>query len=175
MASPTRIIGSTRRCRDHHRRDRRGHDPGRAADRPRRSSPIATAFSLGSAARLAEWERLLGAHRAAPLIAYHNTWPYFARRFRLDIVDVIELKEGVAPSPARLAKLASIIREQRVRVILHEPFEPDDASQLLARRTGATVLKLAPSVGSLPQTADYLALFDYNVGQLARALSAASN
>ncbi len=124
---------------------------------------------------LADWERLLGSHRAARLIAYHNTWPYFARRFRLDIVDVIELKDGVAPSPARLAKLASIIREQKVRVILHEPFEPDDASQLLARRTGAVVLKLAPSVGSLPEASDYLALFDYNVGLLARTLSAASN
>ena len=46
---------------------------------------------------LAEWERLLAPHRAARLIAYHNTWPYFARRFRLDIVDVIEIKEGVSP------------------------------------------------------------------------------
>jgi ABC-type Zn uptake system ZnuABC Zn-binding protein ZnuA len=126
-------------------------------------------------ARMANWERRLGPHRAARLIAYHNTWPYFARRFRLDIVDVIELKEGVAPSPARLAKLAATIREQKVRVILHEPFEPDDASQLLARRTGAVVLKLAPSVGSLAAASDYLALFDYNVGLLARTLSAASN
>ena len=123
----------------------------------------------------ADWEKQLGPHRAARLIAYHNTWPYFARRFRLDIVDVIEVKEGVAPSPARLAKLAAIIREQKVRAILHEPFEPDDASQLLARRTGAVVLKLAPTVGSLPQTSGYFALFDYNVATLARALSAASN
>ncbi len=126
-------------------------------------------------ARLAEWERLLAPHRAARLVAYHNTWPYFARRFRLDIVDVIEVKEGVSPSPARLAKLAALIREQKVRVILHEPFEPEDASQLLARRTGAVVLKLAPSVGSLPEATDYLALFDYNVAVLARALSAPSN
>jgi ABC-type Zn uptake system ZnuABC Zn-binding protein ZnuA len=126
-------------------------------------------------ARLTDWERQLAPHRAARLLAYHNTWPYFARRFRLDIVDVIEVKEGVAPSPARLAKLAATIREQKVRVILHEPVEPDDASQLLARRTGVTVLKLAPSVGSVPQAADTLALFDHNVGLLARALSAASN
>jgi ABC-type Zn uptake system ZnuABC Zn-binding protein ZnuA len=126
-------------------------------------------------ASLTEWERVFAPHRAARLIAYHNTWPYFARRFRLNIVDVIEIKEGVAPSPARLAKLAATIREQKVRVIVHEPFEPEDASQLLARRTGAVVLKLAPSVGSVPAATDYLALFDYKVGALARALSAASN
>jgi ABC-type Zn uptake system ZnuABC Zn-binding protein ZnuA len=124
---------------------------------------------------LARWEGLLGPHRGAKLIAYHNTWPYFARRFRLDLVEVIESKEGVAPSPARLAKLASIIREQKVRVILHESFEPDDASQLLARRSGAVVIKLAPSVGSLPEAADYISLFEYDVATLARALSTASN
>ncbi len=121
--------------------------------------------------RLAAWERELAPHRAARLVAYHNTWPYFARRFRLDIVDVIETKEGVAPSPARLAKLAGVIREQKVRVILHEPFEPDEASQLLARRTGAVVVKLAPSVGALPQTTDYISLFESNVRMLAGALS----
>jgi ABC-type Zn uptake system ZnuABC Zn-binding protein ZnuA len=121
--------------------------------------------------RLAAWERELAPHRAVRLVAYHNTWPYFARRFRLDIVDVIETKEGLAPSPARLAKLASIMREQKVRVILHEPFEPDEASQLLARRSGAVIVKLAPSVGALPQATDYMSLFASNVRTLANALS----
>lgn len=125
--------------------------------------------------RIAEWERLLAPHRGARLIAYHNTWPYFARRFRLNVLDVIEAKEGVSPSPARLAKLAATIREQNVRVIVHEPFEPDEIPRLLARRTGAVVVKLAPSVGSLPAAGDYLALFDHDVGTLASALSAASN
>jgi ABC-type Zn uptake system ZnuABC Zn-binding protein ZnuA len=125
--------------------------------------------------RLAGWEQTLAPHRGARLIAYHNTWPYFARRFRLNIIDVIETKEGITPSPARLAKLAATIRAQNVRVILHEPFEPDDAPQLLARRTGAAVVKLAPSVGSIPAASGYTELLDYDVGTLAQALSAASN
>jgi ABC-type Zn uptake system ZnuABC Zn-binding protein ZnuA len=126
-------------------------------------------------ARLADWERQLAPQRGARLIAYHNTWPYFARRFRLNIVDVIEIKEGVAPSPARLAKLAGTMRQQKIRVILHEPFEPEETSQLLALRTGASVVKLAPSVGSVAAAGDYRALFDYNVATLARALAAATN
>jgi ABC-type Zn uptake system ZnuABC Zn-binding protein ZnuA len=125
--------------------------------------------------RLAAWEQQLVPHRGARLIAYHNTWPYFARRFRLNIVDLIETKEGVSPSPARLAKLAATIRQQGIRVIVHEVFEPEDASQLLARRTGAVVVKLAPSVFGVPAARGYAELFDYNVGTLARALSAASN
>jgi ABC-type Zn uptake system ZnuABC Zn-binding protein ZnuA len=34
--------------------------------------------------KIAQWEETLRPYRAARLIAYHNTWPYFARRFRLD-------------------------------------------------------------------------------------------
>jgi len=129
--------------------------------------------ALGS--RLADWDRLLAPHRGSRLIAYHNTWPYFARRFRLNLVDVIELKEGVAPSPARLAKLAATMREQRIRVIVHEPFAPEETSQLLARHTDAQVIKLAPSVGSVAAASDYRALFDYNVETLAGALAATTN
>src|SRR5262249_23041219 len=103
------------------------------------------------------------------------TWPYFARRFRLNVVDVIEVKEGVAPSPARLAKLAAIIREQGIRGIVHEPFEPEEASQLLAHRTGAAGGKTpAPGPRHTPAATDYLALFDYNVRTLVQALSGAA-
>jgi ABC-type Zn uptake system ZnuABC Zn-binding protein ZnuA len=125
--------------------------------------------------RLADWERQLGPYRGARLIAYHNTWPYFARRFRFNIVDVIEMKEGVSPSPARLAKLAAIMRDQVIRVIVQEPFEPEETSQLLARRTGAQVIKLAPSVGSVAAATDYRTMFDYNVEALARALGGTTN
>jgi ABC-type Zn uptake system ZnuABC Zn-binding protein ZnuA len=123
--------------------------------------------------RLDRWAQLLEAHRGAPLISYHATWPYFARRFRLNIVDVVEQKEGVPPSIARLAGLAKTMRAQKVRAILHEPFQPIDASRALADRTGAQVIVLAPSVGSLPDTGDYLKLIDYNVGLLAKTLASA--
>src|SRR6266705_2473611 len=80
-------------------------------------------------ARLQRWSAQLAAFTGVKLIAYHNSWPYFARRFRLDIVDFIEPKPGVAPSPAHLAKLIAEGRKQGVRAILHEPYEPEDASR----------------------------------------------
>ena len=106
------------------------------------------------------------------LIAYHNSWPYFARRFRLDVVGFIEPKAGVAPSPAHLARLISAGRKAGVRAVLHEPYEPEDASRFVAQKLGVPVVRLAISVGSLAGTDDYLALFDYNVATLAKALGA---
>lgn len=127
-------------------------------------------FVLDLRERLARWTRRLDPYRGAPLVAYHNSWPYFARRFRLNIVAAIEPKEGVPPTPARLIALASTMRASKVRVILQESFEPAEASRALARRTGARVVLLAPSVGALPGTGDYLALFDRDIDLLAAAL-----
>src|SRR6185312_13506542 len=52
----------------------------------------------------------------ASVVAYHNAWPYLARRFRLDIVAAIEPKEGVAPSATRLARLAAAMRDSGARL-----------------------------------------------------------
>ena len=52
---------------------------------------------------------------APPLVAYHDASPYFARRFELDIINVIENKAGVTPSPARLAKLQDVREQKKYR------------------------------------------------------------
>jgi len=122
--------------------------------------------------RRERWDKTLAPFNGVKLIAYHNTWPYFARRFRLDVVGFIEPRAGVAPSPAHLAQLLAAGRKVKVRAILHEPFEPDEPSRFVAQKLDVPVIRLATSVGSLPGTDDYLALLDYNVAALARALSA---
>ena len=122
--------------------------------------------------RRARWNELLAPYAGVKLIAYHNSWPYFARRFRLDIVDFIEPKPGVAPSPAHLARLISAGRKAQVRAIVHEPYEPEDASQLVARKLGVPFVLLATSVDSVAGTKSYLALFDHNVATLAQAFAA---
>jgi ABC-type Zn uptake system ZnuABC Zn-binding protein ZnuA len=121
-------------------------------------------------AREQRWAAALASHRGTRLVAYHNSWPYFARHFRLNIVEVIEPKEGVAPSPARIARLVTLMKKEGVGAILNETFAPKDAAQLLARSTGAKIVLLAPSVGGADDASDYLALFERNVGALASAL-----
>ncbi|AWN43044.1 metal ABC transporter substrate-binding protein [Methylobacterium durans] len=128
-------------------------------------------FAVDLKQRLTRWTAKLEPFRGEAVVAYHNGWPYFARRFRLNIVDLIEPKEGIAPSPARLSGLASRMRASGVRAILHEPFEPVEASRYLAERTGARVVVLAPSVGAVREATDYLSLFDYNVDRLAEVLA----
>lgn len=124
--------------------------------------------------KMAEWTQALAPYQGAAVISYHNSWPYLARRFRLNVVDIIEPKEGVAPSPARLAGLIGTMRAAKVKAILQETYEPLDAAHLLAGRSGASIAVLAAGVGAAPEGGDYLALFDYDVAILARAVSGAT-
>jgi len=123
-------------------------------------------------AQLDHWSGRLAAFAGVKLIAYHNSWPYFARRFRLDVVDFIEPKPGVAPSPAHLAGLIAEGRRSNVRAILHEPYEPEESSRLVAQRIGVPFVLLATSVGSVASVKDYLELFEHNTAALAKALGA---
>jgi ABC-type Zn uptake system ZnuABC Zn-binding protein ZnuA len=123
---------------------------------------------------LARWTAQLAPVAGVKLIAYHNSWPYFARRFRLDVVGFIEPKPGVAPSPAQLARLIATGKKSAVRAVVHEPYEPEDASRFVAQKLGVPFVLLATSVGSVPEAKDYFALFDHNVAALARAVGVPS-
>jgi len=127
------------------------------------------AFLARLQTKLAEWEEKLLALKGLPIVAYHNSWPYFARRFRLDFVAFIETKPGVPPSPAHLADIVRIMRARNVRIVVREPHEPQRDVDFVAAKAGASVVTLAASVGALPQAADYIALFDVNVAALTAA------
>lgn len=130
-----------------------------------------SAFLARLQAKLTEWETKLAPLKAMPIVAYHNNWPYFARRFRLDFVDFIETKPGVPPSPSHLAALVRTMQTRGVRIVVREPHEPERDVAFVAGRAGAKVVVLAASVGALPSTSDYISMFDANVEALTSAAS----
>jgi ABC-type Zn uptake system ZnuABC Zn-binding protein ZnuA len=122
--------------------------------------------------KLKEWEARLSRLDAAPLVAYHNSWPYFARRFRLNFVGFIEIKPGIPPSASHLARMIETMRARSVRIVIREPNEAKRDVEFVARSAGAKVVVLAASVGALPGTGDYISLFDTNVAALESAFTA---
>jgi len=127
------------------------------------------AFLARLSAKINEWEKRLAPLRQTPIIAYHNSWPYFARRFRLDFADFLEIKPGVPSTPSHLAAIIDTMRSRGVRLVVREPHEPERDVAFVAAKTGASVVVLAASVGALPGTDDYLALFDTDVEALVKA------
>ena len=119
--------------------------------------------------RLGEWEHKLAALAGVPLVAYHNSWAYFARRFRLDFVGYLEPKPGIPPSASRLAGLVESMRARNAKIVIREPHEPAKDVNLLAQRTGAAVVVLGASVGALPGADDYVSLFETDIAALVAA------
>jgi len=121
-------------------------------------------------AGLLRWRAALAPHRGARVVAVHDSWPYFARRFGLEIVATVETTPGVPPAPSVLAALPRRMREARVALILAEPYSSEAVVAQLAARSGARAVTLLTSVGADPEATDYLALFDANVRRLTAAL-----
>jgi ABC-type Zn uptake system ZnuABC Zn-binding protein ZnuA len=130
------------------------------------------AFLARLAAKLTEWETRLAPLKGMPLIAYHNSWPYFARRFRLDFADFLEIRPGVPSTPSHLAGIIEAMRTRGVRIVVREPHEPERDVAFVAAKSGASVVVLAASVGALPGAGDYVSLFDADVAALVDAANA---
>lgn len=122
-------------------------------------------------AGLARWRAQLAPFAGTRIVVAHDTWPYFARRFDLVIAAAVEEQPGIPPSPAHLARLVERMRAAHVRALVAEPGAAPAILRRLAEATGARLVTLAPSVGAEPEAADYIALFDLNVGRLAAALA----
>lgn len=103
------------------------------------------------------------------IITHHPAWPYFARRFDLQIRGDI-FTHGSEPSARRIADLIRRVKKDRIRVIVSEPQLSPKIPQAVAQETGARVVVLTPLPGALPGTEDYLAMMRYNARALAEAL-----
>jgi ABC-type Zn uptake system ZnuABC Zn-binding protein ZnuA len=119
---------------------------------------------------LAKWTTTLAPYEGAKIVAYHDSWPYFTKRFGLTAVGYVEPKPGVPPPPSHVSRLADLIKREHVQVILMEPYHERSIPDLLARQTGVKVVVLAPTVGGTPGTESYVGLFDTDVAHVAEAL-----
>jgi len=129
------------------------------------------AFDAKIDSSLAQWTEKMKPLAGVPIVAYHNSWPYFERRFGFKVVGFVEPKPGIPPSGRYVAELAETMKQQKVQVILMSPFYDQKTAELVSRLSGAKVVTLSNSVDGLPGADDYFKLFDVNVGLLADALA----
>ena len=119
--------------------------------------------------KITEWQARLAPFRKEPMIAFHDDWSYFANRFRLNIVDYMAARDRAPPKRAKMAELVKLMKDKGIKLILAEVNQPERHANKLAQATGAKVVSLAGSVGELPQTDDYISLFEANVNALVAA------
>ena len=129
-------------------------------------------FNARLDAKMAEWQKLLEPYRGQQIVAYHNTWPYFAQRFGLKIDLFLEPKPGIPPTPASLAEVISKMKAEHIHVVIVEPYQNRKTAETVAADTGATVVALAQYPGGEKGIeGGYIELIDYLVRTLAGALA----
>jgi zinc/manganese transport system substrate-binding protein len=134
-------------------------------------SNLAT-FSAKLAQKQKEWDSLMAPYAGTEIVTYHNSWPNFARHFKLEVVGYVEPKPGVPAGPAHVAALITMMRSRRVPLLLMEPYFDSRLPKSIAHKAGATLLVFPPSVGGEPQIKDYFSLFDHDLGLFVKAMQA---
>ncbi|HEY1770627.1 MAG TPA: metal ABC transporter substrate-binding protein [Chthoniobacterales bacterium] len=121
-------------------------------------------------AKLQEWGAKLLPFRGQSLVAYHDSWVYFAHRFGFNINIFLEPKPGIPPSPSHLAEVIAQMKAQKIKAILVEPYQNRKIAEKVAEETGGKVVDFAQFPGALPDTPTYVKLIDTLVSRLVAAL-----
>lgn len=94
------------------------------------------------------------------VVTYHKSWSYFVKRFGLVIVNFIEPKPGIPPSPQHVQQLETQMKSQSVKLIVVEPYFDIKLPQKIALETNAKLVILPTSVGAEKDVQTYFDLFD---------------
>ncbi|MCZ7643912.1 MAG: metal ABC transporter substrate-binding protein [Planctomycetota bacterium] len=127
--------------------------------------------SQGQRAKLGGWLGAMAPHRGAEVVDDHALWPYLARTFGLKIAAHLEPLPGMGPTSRHLAQVTKLMQERKIGVLVTSAHYDPKSAELVSRRTGARIARLAHSAGALPGTGEYLDLLDHNVRTLAAALA----
>ena len=129
-------------------------------------------FTATLDAKITEWQQTLAPFKGASVVAYHDSWPYFARDFGLKIELYLEPKPGVPPTPSHLAEVIMKMKKEKAQVIIVDPYLNRRTAETVARDTGAVVLDVTQFPGGLKGTeGGYIQLEDYLVNALAKAFA----
>src|SRR6266403_292818 len=121
-------------------------------------------------AKLQEWGAAMLPFKGQNVVAYHDSWVYFAHRFGLNIDTFLEPKPGIPPSPSHLAEVIEKMKAQKIKAVIVEPFHDRKIAEKVASSTGAKVVDFAQYPGGLPGTDSYVKLIDKLVANLSAAL-----
>ena len=128
------------------------------------------AFEAKLSEKEKEWDALMAPYAGAKVVTFHDSWPNFAKRYKLVISGHVEPKPGIPPSPSHTLEIINLIQAEKIPLILVEPYFDKKTPDSIAAKTGATVVTFYPSVGGIPAIKDYLSLFDTDLGAFVSAM-----
>ena len=119
---------------------------------------------------MARWTRTMEPLKGAKVIVYHPQWIYLLTRFGLSQAGTLEDRPGIPATPSHLTKIIRQMKDERIKVIIVEPWNDMKLATRVADEAGAKAVVLASMVGGVKGTDSYIDAIDHNVNALAEAL-----
>src|SRR5712691_1045554 len=119
---------------------------------------------------MSRWTTTMEPLKGAKIVVFHPDFIYFVHRFALVQAGTVEDKPGIPPSPQHVVRLIRQIKEEKIKVILVEPWNDVKLAQRIAEEAGAKAIVFASAVGAVKGADNYIAAIDYNIKTLAEAL-----
>jgi zinc/manganese transport system substrate-binding protein len=119
---------------------------------------------------MARWTKMMEPVKGAKIVVFHPDFIYFVHRFGLVQAGTVEDRPGIPPSPQHLVRLIRQIKDEKIKVILVEPWNDLKLATRVAEEAGARAIVFASAVGAVKGADNYIAAIDFNVKTLAEAL-----
>jgi len=116
-------------------------------------------------------ETTVASFKIKKYVSFHASWDYFARRYGLESVGVIEAAPGRNPTPIQIKNIVAMIEKSHIRAIFAEPQLNARAAEIIAREADVGVLLLDP-MGSPKQKYGntYMDLMKHNLNMFKEAM-----
>ena len=119
---------------------------------------------------MGRWNKMLAPYKGSPVVVNHALWIYLLTRFGLVQVGAVEERPGIPATANHIVKLVNLMRAERVKAIIAEPWSDFKLVQRIAQEAGAQAAILAATVSSVKGTDTFLEAVDFNVKTLAQVL-----
>ncbi len=126
-------------------------DPSNSAAYRANASAFDEALATFARAQQARFAALSAEQRR--VVAYHASLVYLFDWLGLIEAETVEPRPGIAPTPAHVARVLSLMKQQGIRVVVQEAYYPQKTSQTLTRLVGGRVVVLP---GGTPDGKRYL-------------------
>jgi zinc transport system substrate-binding protein len=102
-------------------------------------------------------------------VTFHGSFGYFAERYKLSILAVIEPFPGSQPTGEYVSKVLTVIKEKKVPALFSEPQLDPRPAKVLAEEAKIPLGVLDP-VGGGPETDSYEKMIRFDLAQLEKHL-----
>ena len=110
--------------------------------------------------KIEEWKEKLNPLYGVEMIEYHKIFDYFIRRFGLVLAGTVEPLPGIPPTSKHIQTLENVIRLKKIKMILQDVYNPEDASLHLSEKFRIKMVLIPHDVGSVKEATDIFSLFD---------------